>query len=127
MKLLEDMEVVPTRTLETHVVPMSEESIGQQHQSLPQVQVHHQQHSIEQTQQQQVQHQHTHNQQEDLNQHLQAQSTIQSEVHPQANMSAQPQTTYILPPGVTILTDNNQVRTIQFPFRNCIFLCVLSY
>ncbi|KAK3930800.1 Centrosome-associated zinc finger protein CP190 [Frankliniella fusca] len=109
LKLLEDIEeLAPTRTLETHMSPLSDENIGQQHQTLPQVQVHHQQHSLEPTQQQQVQHQHTHPQQEDLNQHLQAQSSIQSEVHPQASMNAQPQTTYILPPGLTIVTDNNQ-------------------
>ncbi|XP_026275232.1 centrosome-associated zinc finger protein CP190 [Frankliniella occidentalis] len=108
LKLLEDMDLVPARTIETHVSQLPEENIGQEHQTLPQVQVHHQQHSIEQTQQQQVPHQHAHSQQEELNQHLQAQPSIQSEVHQQASMNAQPQTTYILPPGVTILTDNNQ-------------------
>lgn len=101
LKLLEDMEQ-PTLKMEDSL-EMSHslsEDMNQHQESLEHHQL--QQASLEQALQ------HTHDPQDSLNQQvLQAQAMeVSSEVHSQAGLNAQPQTTYILPPGVTILTDN---------------------
>lgn len=119
LKLLEDLEGTASSNTKSTVEstnPLALPELDEQHQeegeqqqqSIQQIQLQHQQ-GLDQVQPQS--HQHPHGTQSPLNQQVLQTPTpmdVQSEVHSQATINAQPQTTYILPPGVTILTDNNQ-------------------
>ncbi|XP_034240843.1 uncharacterized protein LOC117645056 [Thrips palmi] len=105
LKLLEDMEQPTMKMEESLEMPHAlSQDMNQHQESLEQqLQQQQQQASLEQALQ------HTHDPQDPLSQQvLQAPASMEvsSDVHSQAGLNAQPQTTYILPPGVTILTDN---------------------
>lgn len=106
LKLLEDMEQPGLKLEDSLEVSHSlSEDMSHHQESLEhhQLQQQQQQASLEQALQ------HSHDPHDQLNQQvLQAPTSMEvsSEVHSQSGLNAQPQTTYILPPGVTILTDN---------------------
>lgn len=111
VKLMEDLPALEIKPEEAHNADESlpEDGDGsQQEQNMPHLQLQQSQpHSLDQPQAHQ--HQHPHSHEEPLEQQvLQTAPSLEVQSEVQASISAQPQTTYILPPGVTILTDNNQ-------------------
>lgn len=106
LKLLEDLEGIEPKMEEQHESSTLSEEMSHASQSLSHLDLQQSQHVLEQSQGQQ-QHDPHHDQM--TQQVLQSSGTLEVQSEVQAGLNAQPQTTYILPPGVAILTDNNQV------------------